>query len=56
MLLYKISRYEDGPAIYRQYDDSLLDAVERWMDVQEPGNSLFIEVVDVDEWQDDPDF
>lgn len=56
MLVYKISRYEDGPSIYRQYDDSLLDVVEQFIDVQEEGNTLFIEVVDLENWQDHPEF
>ena len=58
MLIYKISRYEGGPSIYRQDDEYLLDVIERFIDVQEEGNTLFIEVVDMEygEWRDDPNF
>ena len=56
MLLYKISRYEGGPAIYRRNDEYLLDVVEDFMEVQERGNTLYIEVVELDEWQDDRNY
>ncbi len=47
MLVYKISEQEGGSFFYRETDQSVLREFINFLDVQEAGNSLFIEVVEI---------
>ncbi len=47
MLVYKISEYEGGPFYYRETDENALREFLNFMDVQEEGNSIYVEVVNI---------
>ena len=47
MLVYKISDYEGGSFCYRETDQSVLREFIGFLDIQEKGNTFYIEVVDI---------
>lgn len=47
MIVYKISEYEDGPFYYRERDDSMARIFTNFLEVQEVGNTMFVEVVEI---------
>jgi len=47
MLVYKISEYDGGPFYYRETDHALMREFVNFIDYQEKGNSIYVEVVDI---------
>lgn len=47
MLVYKISEYEGGNFIYRESDQGVFVEFKNFLDAQERGNSIYIEVVEI---------
>lgn len=47
MLVYKISEYDGGPFIYRETDQGVFIEFRNFLDYQEKGNTMYIEVVDI---------
>jgi len=47
MFAYKISDYDGGPFYYRERDDSVMRLVYNFLEMQETGNTIFIEVVEI---------
>lgn len=47
MLVYKLSEYEGGSFYYRESDENVLREFISFLDCQETGNSIYIEVVDI---------
>lgn len=47
MLVYKVSEYEGGPFYYRETDEGVLREFYNFLEIQEAGNTIFIEVVDI---------
>lgn len=47
MLVYKISDYEGGSFCYRETDQNVLREFISFLDIQEAGNTFYVEVVDI---------
>lgn len=47
MLVYKISEHEGGRFYYRQTDEAVMREFINFLDCQEEGNTIFIEVVNI---------
>lgn len=47
MIVYKISDYEGGDFYYRERDDSMARIFRNFLEIQETGNTIFVEVVDI---------
>ena len=47
MLVYKLSDYEGGAFCYRETDQTILREFISFLEIQEAGNTFYVEVVDI---------
>ena len=47
MLVYKISEYDGGSFIYRETDGGVINEFQNFLDSQEKGNTIYIEVTEI---------